>query len=115
MEAVRMPEAWMHWLMPFSTDSVKPLSGRLGFVRDGYLFSFRHALHSGTKEHIAIEGDHHETRLYVNGKLIETLHPDERKSTKDKKYKIIRTLRFPLQQTDKTLRSRVTNVTVESL
>ena len=92
-----------------------PVTGRLGFVRDGYLCTFRHALHSGSREHIAIEGNNRETRLYVNGRLTETLGPDERYLSKDKALKHYRTLRFPLQRTDATLRSRVTNLTVESM
>ena len=92
-----------------------PVTGRLGFVRDGYLFTFRHALKPGTHEHIAIEGDHRETRLYVNGRLVETLGPDVRLMPRNKPFKQVRTLQFPLQRTDATLRSRVTNLRVESL
>lgn len=92
-----------------------PVTGRIGFVRDGYLFSFRHSLCSGMKEQITIEGTNRETRLYVNGELCETLAPQLRTFPKDKSFKIIRTLRFPLERTDATLRSRVTNLKVESL
>ena len=92
-----------------------PVTGRLGFIRDGYLFSFRHALRPGAKEHIAIEGDNRETRLYINGKLAETLGRDERMYPRNKKFWMVRTLRFPLATTDAALRSRVTNLKVESL
>ena len=92
-----------------------PITGRIGFARDGYLFSFRHALRPGTKEHIAIEGNNRETRLYIDGKLVETLAPDKRTFPKDKSFNVIRTLRFPLQRTDTFLRSRITNLRVESL
>ena len=92
-----------------------PVTGRMGFVREGYLFTFRHALQPGAHEHIAIEGDHRETRLYVNGRLTETLAPDVRLYPKNKPFKQIRTLQFPLQRTDATLRSRVTNLRVESV
>lgn len=92
-----------------------PVTGRLGYIRDGYLFSFRHALRPGTQEHIAIEGDSRETRLYVNGRLVERMPIDELTFPKDKKMKLVRTLRFPLQRTDTILRSRVTNLKVESL
>ena len=92
-----------------------PVSGHLGFARDGYLFTFRHVLRPGAKEHIAIEGTNRETRLYVNGKLVETLGPDKRLFSEKDEFNIIRTLRFPLKQTDAALRSRVTNLTVESL
>ena len=92
-----------------------PVSGRLGFVRDGYLFRFRHSLRPGIREHIAIEGTNRETRLYVNGCLVETLGPDNRYFNKDNAFNIIRTLRFPLQRTDTMLRSRVTGLKVEVL
>ena len=54
-------------------------------------------------------------RLYVNGCLVETLGPDKRFFNQKDAFNIIRTLCFPLQQTDATLRSRVTNLKVESL
>ena len=92
-----------------------PASGRLGFIRDGYLFTFRHSLRPGTKEHIAVEGTNRETRLYVNGRLVETLGPDSRYFNKENAFNIIRTLRFPLQRTDATLCSRITNLRVENI
>jgi len=92
-----------------------PATGRLGFIRDGYLFSFKHSLRPGVKEHIAIEGDNRETRLYVNGCLIETLAPQLRTFPNDKSFKIIRTLQFPLQRTDAALSSRITNLKVENI
>ena len=91
-----------------------PVTGRIGFVHDSYLFTFRHSLRPGVKERIAIEGDNRETRLYVNGRLVETLDPDERLYPNKKPFKMIRTLRFPLQRTDAGLRSHVTNLKVES-
>lgn len=92
-----------------------PATGRFGFIRDGYLFSFKHVLRPGVREHIAIEGTNIETKLYVNGRLVETLSPQLRTFPKDQKYKVVRTLRFPLKRTDDALRSRVTNLRVESL
>lgn len=92
-----------------------PVTGRIGFARDGYLFSFKHSLRPGVKEQITIEGTNRETKLYVNGELRETLSPQLRSFPKDKSFKVIRTLRFPLERTDASLRSRVTNLKVESL
>lgn len=92
-----------------------PVSGRLGFVRDGYLFTFGHTPQPGTREHIAIEGDNNATRLYVDGRLVQTLGPSDRYLKNGKTVKVVRTLRFPLQRTDGNLRSRVTNLRVESL
>ena len=48
-----------------------PVSGRLGYDRDGYLYTFDFAPYFGEEIDITIEGDHHETRLYVNGTLAE--------------------------------------------
>lgn len=92
-----------------------PVSGRLGFARDGYLFTFRHTPQPGTHEHIAIEGDNNATRLYVDGRLVQTLGPSDRYLKNGKTVKVVRTLRFPLQRTDGTFRSRITNLRVESL
>ena len=92
-----------------------PVTGRIGFCRDGYLFSFRHSVRPGMKERIAIEGDNRETRLYVDGKLIETLGPDKRTFPKDKTFNVIRTLRFPLLRTDANMKSRITDLRVENL
>ena len=104
----------------FRSDDVEfyladPVSGRLGFVRDSYLFTFRHTPQPGTHEHIAIEGDNNATRLYVDGRLVQTLGPSDRYLKNGKTVKVVRTLRFPLQRTDGTLRSRITNLRVESL
>lgn len=91
-----------------------PITGRIGFARDGYLFTFRHTLRPGTQEHIAVEGDHRETRLYIDGRLVETLRPDTRLFPKNKPFTLVRTLRFPLRHTDSTLRSHVTHLRVEN-
>ena len=92
-----------------------PASGRIGFARDGYLFTFRHSLRPGVKERISIEGTNRETRLFVNGKLVESLGRSEYIGLENRKMYINKTLRFPLQRTDTNLRSRITNLRVESL
>jgi len=92
-----------------------PVSGKLGFVRDGYLYTFKWSVRPGVKEHVAIEGTNRETRLYVDGRLVQTLGYDQRLNNNGKPYSIVRTLVFPLAETDKSLRSRVTNLQVEKL
>ncbi|MCR5819975.1 MAG: family 20 glycosylhydrolase [Bacteroidaceae bacterium] len=92
-----------------------PVTGRIGFSRDGYLFSFRHSLKPGAKEHLCIEGDNKKTSLFVNGRCVETLGPDKRQYPHNKQLTLIRTLRFPLSTTDSNVKSRVTNLKVESL
>lgn len=49
-----------------------PLSGMLGYARDGNLYTFDYRVKPG-KANLAIEGDNQSTRLYVNGKLVEEL------------------------------------------
>lgn len=49
-----------------------PVRGMLGFARDGYLNQFSYPVPEGRNSHIAIEGDNRETRLYIDGKLVET-------------------------------------------
>ncbi len=90
-----------------------PVSGKFGFVRDGYLFTFDWSARPGVQESIAIEGTNKETSLYVNGKLIQKLGYDTRLNNNGKPYDIVRTLVFPLAQTDATLKSKVTALKVE--
>ncbi|WP_373733671.1 family 20 glycosylhydrolase [Bacteroides heparinolyticus] len=93
-----------------------PISGMMGFARDGYLNTFNYRVMPGEKVSIAIEGDNKSTRLYVNGKLQEELHirrldfvqDDPQKS---KKMYHVRTLVFPLEQAG-TFNSIVWNLKV---
>ena len=89
-----------------------PLSGMLGYARDGYLYTFDYRVKPG-KANLAIEGDSQSTRLYVNGKLVEelgkqTLYYNE--GGKDKMYRSC-TLVFPLEQAGK-FSSRINNFKV---
>lgn len=89
-----------------------PLSGMLGYARDGYLYTFDYRVKPG-KANLAIEGDSQSTRLYVNGKLVEelgkqTLYYNE--GGKDKMYRSC-TLVFPLEQAGK-FSSRINNLKV---
>ncbi len=92
-----------------------PVSGRFGFVRDGYLFTFDWSVRPGVTEHISIEGTNKETRLYVDGKRVQTLGYDSRLNNNGKPYNIVRTLVFPLAKTDAALQSKVTGLKVEKL
>ena len=87
------------------------MSGRLGYDRDGYLYTFDFAPYFGEEIDIAIEGDHHETRLYVNGTLAE--RKNGRTFWTDGKTKVttVETLVFPLQFTG-NFHSTVTNLEV---
>lgn len=76
-----------------------PITGRIGFARDGYLFSFDYALRPGEKHLLRIECTNKATSLFVDGKLFQTLGPDERLAADKRPYNVIRTLSFPLKET----------------
>ena len=89
-----------------------PISGMLGYARDGYLYTFGYRVKPG-KVNIAIEGDNQATRLYIDGKLVEelgkrTLYYNE--GGKDKMYQS-RTLVFPLEKAG-LFSSRISNLKV---
>lgn len=77
-----------------------PIRGMLGFARDGYLNTFTYPVQAGKRMNIAIEGNNHSTRLYIDGKLVEELNTQTRYFDKEGKSKMknVRTLVFPLQQ-----------------
>ncbi len=52
-----------------------PKEGKVGFARDGYLNTFNYRLPKEGVVELMIQGTNTETRLYVNGKLRETLAP----------------------------------------
>lgn len=90
-----------------------PVSGMMGFARDGYFNKFNFQLYPGEKATIAISGDQHTTSLYVNGKLVEKLERQTlyfNKDGKDKMY-YVPTLVFPLAKAG-TFKSKITNFKV---
>ena len=90
-----------------------PISGKLGFARDGYLNTFNYQFYPGEEAAIAISGDEQSTRLYVNGQLKEELNKQQRFFDKEGKSKqnYIRTLVFPLEKTG-NFKSTIKNVEV---
>lgn len=90
-----------------------PISGKLGFARDGYLNTFNFQFYPGEESTIAISGDEKATRLYVNGQLKEELNMQQRFFDKEGKTKMnyIRTLVFPLEKTG-NFKSTIKNVEV---
>lgn len=76
-----------------------PISGQMGFSREGELRTFRYAPRAGEKARICIEGTDDATRLYVNDKLIDDLRRSW-VSINGNKSKMARvsTLVFPLRQ-----------------
>lgn len=89
-----------------------PVSGHLGFARDGYLNTFRYRFYPGEKAHVTICGDMHETRLYIDGRHVETLEKQTVLRGKMKMY-YVRTLVFPLERTGHYV-SKVTDLKVEN-
>ena len=90
-----------------------PVSGMMGFARDGYLNRFNFRLYPGEKANIAISGDQHSTSLYVNGRLVEKMNRQTLYFNKDGKDKMnyVRTLVFPLAKAGK-FKSKITNFKV---
>ena len=90
-----------------------PISGMMGFARDGYLNNFNFRLFPGEKAHIEISGDQYTTSLYVNGKLVEKMNRQTKlfnDKGKDKMY-YVRTLAFPLAKAG-NFNSKITNFKV---
>lgn len=92
-----------------------PMSGMIGFSRDGYLYRFNFAFYPGEKAHVTVKGDQDSTSLYVNGQLVETL---KRKSREYVDFrgnpgvqKFMQTLVFPLEEAG-SFKSKVSNLTV---
>ena len=90
-----------------------PISGMLGFARDGYLNTFTYNVQPGQRMKIAIEGDNKATRLFINGKQVEELNIQERWMDKEGKTRIrnVRTLVFPLEKAG-NFKSKIANLKV---
>lgn len=89
-----------------------PISGSLGFARDGYLNTFGFTPYPKEKVNIRIEGDPLSTSLFVNGRLVEKLDIQKRYYNGGKdSMNYIRTLVFPLEQAGK-FKSRITNLKI---
>jgi hexosaminidase len=90
-----------------------PISGKMGFARDGYLITFNHYVRTGDRSKITVEGTNKVTRLYVDDKLVDELGIGKHyfNDAKDS-IKNVRTLVFPLDKTG-NFKSRISNLTVE--
>jgi len=89
-----------------------PVTGRLGFIRDGYAFNFDYKLRVGERHNIRIDVDNKATTLYVDGKMQQKLGPDVTLAADKKPYNVMRTLAFPLTETGK-FKSRITNLKIK--
>lgn len=89
-----------------------PISGKLGFARDGYLNAFNYQFYPGEKARVAIVGDNTSTTLKVNGEVVETLDIRViRWEGETKPMRQVRTLVFPLEKAG-NFKSRITNLQV---
>lgn len=89
-----------------------PISGMMGFARDGYLNTFDYGIRAGETVEIAVEGDNISTRLYVNGRLADELkrHKICFNEGKDS-MSYVPTLVFPLERAG-DFKSRITDLKV---
>jgi hexosaminidase len=90
-----------------------PISGMLGYARDGYLNTFTYPIQAGKRMNIAIEGDNKSTRLYIDGKQVEELNIQERWMDKEGNRRIrnVRTLLCLLEKAG-NCKSKVSNLKV---
>ena len=88
-----------------------PISGLIGFARDGYLNTFHYSIKDENKK-VKIEGDSISTRLYIDDKLIEDMTVTRKYFNAGKdSMNYIRTLVFPLEQSG-DYRSGVMNLKI---
>lgn len=72
-------------------------TGKLGFSREGYHYTFNYTVPEMQWSHIVITGDNKGTSLYINGVLIEKLAGAKRTFANGKTMAKVQTLFFPLQ------------------
>ena len=77
-----------------------PISQKLGFARDGYLYTFDYQFFPGEKVQVAVMGDSTSTVLKVNGKVVGQLNTRTIYHNKEHKgdIRIVPTLVFPLEK-----------------
>ena len=90
-----------------------PVQGRVGFVRDGYLFTFNYVLQPG-KHTVSVEGTNSYTHLFVDGKMVSALDRHWQYYNERTKMAVVPTLVFPLAKAGK-FNSKVTNLEVRNL
>ena len=89
-----------------------PVSGMMGFARDGYLNTFRYRILDGDSLHVTVQGDGNSTTLIVNGRIIDRLETEKRWYNEGKSTMYyVPTLVFPLDRAG-NFRSRITDLKV---
>lgn len=91
-----------------------PISGKVGFARDGYLNTFDYQFFPGEKARVTVTGNQEKTSLYVNGRLVSDLPVRKINFGKRGDMYYISTLVFPLHRAG-AFKSGITNLKVESV
>lgn len=94
-----------------------PSEGKLGYTRDGYNYRFNYAAPVGKLVKVAVEGTNKSTKLFIDGKLVESLDivPFKEYTEADKKrMNWVQTLVFPLAQVG-TFNGKIENLKVTAL
>ena len=89
-----------------------PVSGMMGFARDGYLNTFRYSIQDGDRLEVTVKGDNRSTTLIINGRVIDRLETEKRWHNEGESVMYyVPTLVFPLQQAG-DFHSSITNLKV---
>lgn len=89
-----------------------PVSGMMGFARDGYLNTFRYSIQDGDTLEVTVKGDNSSTTLIINGRVIDRLEIHKRWFDEGKSVMYyVPTLVFPLHRAG-DFRSRITGLKV---
>ena len=91
-----------------------PISGKVGFARDGYLNTFDYQFFPGEKACVTVTGNQEKTSLYVNGRLVGDLPVRKINFGKRGDMYYISTLVFPLHRAG-AFKSGITNLKAESV
>ena len=91
-----------------------PVSGMMGFARDGYLNTFRYSIQDGDRLEVTVKGDNRSTTLIVNGRVIDRLEIEKRWHNEGKSVMYyVPTLVFPLEKAG-DFKSRITDLKVSN-
>ena len=91
-----------------------PVSGMMGFARDGYLNTFRYSIQDGDRLEVTVKGDNRSTTLIVNGRVIDRLETEKRWHNEGKSVMYyVPTLVFPLEKAG-DFKSRITDLKVSN-
>lgn len=85
-----------------------PISGMIGFARNGYLNTFPYRVDKGDNMNIAIEGDNKSTKLYIDGKMVKELKTEKVWKGEKATNNYVPTLVFPLRKSG-DFKSKITN------